>query len=549
MLDYIKQKLAERQQEMAQESTKVDPANVSAEMLMEYAPIMKGLEDLSIEGTEDPSEARSLVNIPLAADDEDVPDSIEDAIANDPEIGKIEMDAATGTITDTPIDANIQTEYAEMKTMNDFIQESYSSIDFDLGMSVDEYDAKVMGDAKEKFIGYRNEVLQEQSFGFTKMPINSESVESAVLVEFAENKSALLEPNYQVDENGNIRKKQLDTMKVLMEGEVFNKLTEHVTRVLQEQYGELPEGKSIWSFIQPVSINVPIDPIDKFSAIIGFKNMLNFGNTEYVRCSVPVLESYRTTEFVPVPADRITQMNEVSCTKTMAIQESANENPQYQKVVQEAIDFGGADANTVPEVKAPDTTNAAPPSMDESAPATENPAPATDNNGKVSIPVETNDVSDQIAEKVATDTSVPTESQNPDQAVASIDSSIPEPAVPAEENAPTDVPTDAPAPSVENVDSTNELEGDTGAGSSDIESQLNELDNIGSEANADGMDQSALGAEPSADINNMSMDEMMQAASDKLKSMPINAIQKFLSGDETALQESVFPSKSPESNK
>ena len=65
MLDYIKKQLAERVEQNVQESAKIDPADVSPEMIMEYAPVMAALDDLSIMGTEAPNEARSLVSIPV----------------------------------------------------------------------------------------------------------------------------------------------------------------------------------------------------------------------------------------------------------------------------------------------------------------------------------------------------------------------------------------------------------------------------------------------------------------------------------------------------
>ena len=73
-------------------------------------------------------------------------------------------------------------------------------------------------------------------------------------------------------------------------------------------------------------------------------------------------------------------------------------------------------------------------------------------------------------------------------------------------------------------------------GTTDVDSQLNELDQMGATNGDEGMD-AAIGSEDAGDVGNMSMDELLQAASDKLKGMPINALQKFLTGDAEALQE------------
>ena len=300
-------------------------------------------------------------------------------------------------------------------------------------------------------------------------------------------------------------------------------------------------------------MNVPIDPIDKHSVIVGLRNMNDMNDTKYVRCSLPVMESYVNPIFEEVSADTIEKMNKVSATKT--------------QVVQEAIDFGGgndaaAAPAATPDVALPDmpTEGAAPApeantqgATDASADAT---APAED---KTVIPVETNNVSDQIAQKVATDTEVPSEAQNGDETAANIadagNTADELPEAPAE--GATDPALDAGATDMGlNDPSTGDsldsglgtdvsagiADGDPAldaSGSTDVDSQLNELDQLGAtdDTGSLGGDSTAGITDPS-DVGSMSMDDLLQAASDKLKSMPINALQKFISGDAEALQES-----------
>lgn len=551
MLNYIKEQLAQRAAEMHQESAQVEAADVSAELLMEYAPIMQELDDLSLSGDGTDNAERPLIAIPLEAEDEEIPDIAgltdkTDDVANDPELNSVELDLSNGNMMDVPMDANIQTEYAEMKTLNSFIQEGYIAIDPVSGQTAEDYDNTVIAAAKKNFLDYRNQVLQEQSFGFNKIPLSDESVAPAIIAEFATNVSSMLEPIYQVDKNGNIRNKQAESVDILNKYKHFSKMESFVESAVNFN----KEDGSVWNSYRPVSMNVPIDPIDKHSVIVGLKNVKNPAESIFVRCSVPVLESWAMPTFEIVSPETIAKMNKVS-----------------SKVVQEAIDFGGGDTGAAPDANAAPQVDAnAAPTVDAGAAPAE---PAATDAGaapaepgadaqpeKTVVPVETNNVSDQIAEKVATDTEIPTEAQNGDQTANAIDQAgetadaLPEPTG-MEAGAAPDPALDAGAtdPSLDptagdNLDAG--LGSDINAGvaddnpaldaspSTDVDAQLNELDQMGATPDDTGIDE--LGATPdggmdTSDIGNMSVDEMIQAATDKIKTMPINAIQQFLSGN------------------
>lgn len=541
MLDYIKKQLAERVEQNVQESAKIDPADVSPEMIMEYAPIMEALDDLSIMGTEAPNEARSLVSIPIndETDEEIDNNAVEKALAgndplNDAEISNIEIDGATGTLAGIPLDAAIAFEYATMKTKDSFIQESYANIDPEKGMTIAEYDAKVADAAQQVFLEYRAEVLNKEKHGFKKVPMDNINVFSSYLLEFFNENTTLLEPNYQVDINGNVRKKQIESLRVMGAG---GHTAEPLQKFLEGYMLENYYTSNLELSLQPVSLNVPIDPIDKHSIIVGFKNMANLGQMEYVRCSVPVLEAFAEPTFEIVPASTIEKMNQVSCTKIMAYQESMSEHPQYHhRIIMEGINFGDSapadgDAPTI------DASN--PPAADASASTDAGATEGAD--AKATIPVQVNNVSDQIAEKVSANNSVPTESQSGEQTANAIDNvgseldaatsdATPQPALDAGATPAPDITagTDAGA-----VDSSNDIEGASEAGTGDdIESQLNALDDIaGENKNADDMTQLTAGADMGAsDMSNLSMEDMISQATDKIKTMPIGQLQKFLSG-------------------
>ena len=566
MLEYIRKQLAAKAEAAVQESASVDAANVSDELLLEYAPVMSGLDDLTINGDGTDNVDRPVIAIPLESEDDDVPDiaGLTDNKANfenDPELGSVTLDLSSGNMMDVPMDANIQTEYAEMKTLDTFLMEGYEAIDPQQGQTVEEYDAVVMESAKKNFRTYRDEVLNEQSFGFSKVSMHDEVIKPAIIAEFDTNVSTMLEPKYQVDKFGNVRNKQVESVDIMNKYGVLKKLGTFLESAIE---GFNKESDNVWSNMFPVSMNVPIDPIDKHSVIVGLKNMKDM-STKYIRCSVPVMESYAAPTFEEVPSAVIEKMNKVSASKS--------------QIVQEAIDFGNTDAAATP---APEAAPAAAPAP-EATPAatdastdaalpdmpTEGAAPdataqgATDASAatpaegedKTVIPIETNNVSDQIAQKVATDTEVPTEAQNGDETAANIEDAgatadeLPEPpaegADPALDAGATDMGLNDPSAG-DNLDSG--LGSDVSAGiadgdpaldangATDVDSQLNELDQMGATNGDEGMDADVGGAD-AGDVGNMSMDELLQAASDKLKGMPINALQKFLTGDAEALQE------------
>ena len=566
MLEYIRKQLAAKAEAAVQESASVDAANVSDELLLEYAPVMNGLDDLTMNGDGTDNVDRPVIAIPLESEDDDVPDiaGLTDNKANfenDPELGSVTLDLSSGNMMDVPMDANIQTEYAEMKTLDTFLMEGYEAIDPQQGQTVEEYDAVVMESAKKNFRTYRDEVLNEQSFGFSKVSMHDDVIKPAIIAEFDTNVSTMLEPKYQVDKFGNVRNKQVESVDIMNKYGVLKKLGTFLESAIE---GFNKESDNVWSNMFPVSMNVPIDPIDKHSVIVGLKNMKDM-STKYIRCSVPVMESYAAPTFEEVPSAVIEKMNKVSASKS--------------QVIQEAIDFGNTDAAATPAPEAAPAAapapEAVPAATDASADAalpdmpTEGAAPdataqgATDASAatpaegedKTVIPVETNNVSDQIAQKVATDTEVPTEAQNGDETAANIEDAgatadeLPTPptegADPALDAGATDMGLNDPSAG-DNLDSG--LGSDVSAGiadgdpaldangATDVDSQLNELDQMGATNGDEGMDADVGGAD-AGDVGNMSMDELLQAASDKLKGMPINALQKFLTGDAEALQE------------
>lgn len=193
---------------------------------------------------------------------------------------------------------------------------------------------------------------------------------------------------------------------------------------------------------------------------------------------------------------------------------------RLSRFFQEGIDIGTGDAGS-------DTDNAGgdPPALDESssdqavdtgassdaAPA-DNPQP--DDGGESKETAAVNDVSDQIAEKVADQT----------KADATGDEDI---TFSDEDNAGS---TDDSSVSFDSSEPT-------GDETASVEDQLDDLDNTAAEnddlsGDEEGMeDDGSIENGEIGDIENMSMEEIMNNASDKLKTMPLNELKEFLNGN------------------
>lgn len=259
-------------------------------------------------------------------------------VANDPELDTFEVHSDGVPVI--PLDANIQETYADMMTEYHFLLEGYEMIDPEEGMTDDEYDKVVQEYAEQKFRDYRDEVLINQEFGFEKRSIFNEYVSGDFFAEFPDGRTAILEPNYQVDNYGNVRVKQIESLRVMDAGNHFQEFTTFM-ETIQEGYGYNKEKDgSVWKSLQPMTLNVPIDPIDYHSVIVGFKNMRNNGRMEYVRCSVPVLDAFNKPILESVAPETIKRMNRVSCTKGYAIQESDRIAKEEGEFFMEGIDFG-----------------------------------------------------------------------------------------------------------------------------------------------------------------------------------------------------------------
>lgn len=516
MLDNIKKRIAEQTADVVAKATAVDDDTA---LVAEYAHMFQELEDLSIEGESDTRSIELLLNNDGTLE----PDPVDDI-----ELEEIGFNLKTGTI-DVLSDAAIKTEYATMKSKDDFFTESENLIELE-NEDPDSYDARRHQFADKNWLKYRQQVLQEGSFGYKRVNAVEDSVPSMATINFGEYRGSSynvrMPIQHQVDKKGNLTRHQLESIYLAESCGMCENLMNAVKDDLCERY-HISEGASIWDTVVPSVLVAPIDPIDKHSVIVGFKNDANLSGMDFYRFTNPVCE-YDTSSTVLEHAaverldnDKVRELSKFCITKNAAIKESAKEDPHYHRIIQEAINIGNNDGND--QNATASDGNAAPPANDQNAaPSDGGNADGQQQEEPKTVEVGKNDVSDDIAnaaQAATTDNNEPSEGQD----------------------ANTDLPDTNDMPSLDDgTDPTNmdaAPEGDD-ASNMDVDTQLNELNNEGNEDAALDSD-GTMGADD-VDVSHMSMNDLINQGTEALKSMSLDELKTFLANHDNAAVQEAF---------
>lgn len=516
MLDNIKKRIAEQTADVVAKATAVDDDTA---LVAEYAHMFQELEDLSIEGESDTRSIELLLNNDGTLE----PDPVDDI-----ELEEIGFNLKTGTI-DVLSDAAIKTEYATMKSKDDFFTESENLIELE-NEDPDSYDARRHQFADKNWLKYRQQVLQEGSFGYKRVNAVEDSVPSMATINFGEYKGSAynvrMPIQHQVDKKGNLTRHQLESIYLAESCGMCENLMNAVKDDLYERY-HISEGASIWDTVVPSVLVAPIDPIDKHSVIVGFKNDANLSGMDFYRFTNPVCE-YDTSNTVLEHAaverldnDKVRELSKFCITKNAAIKESAKEDPHYHRIIQEAINIGNNDGNDQNATSS--DGNAAPPANDQNAaPSDGDNADGQQQEEPKTVEVGKNDVSDDIAnaaQAATTDNNEPSEGQD----------------------ANTDLPDTNDIPSLDDgTDPTNmdaAPEGDD-TSNMDVDAQLNELNNEGNEDAALDSD-GTMGADD-VDVSHMSMNDLINQGTEALKSMSLDELKTFLANHDNAAVQEAF---------
>ena len=516
MLDNIKKRIAEQTADVV---TRANAKDDDTALVAEYAHMFQELSDLSIDGD------GSSRSIELLLDDDGKlePDPIDDI-----ELDEIGYNLKTGTI-DVLSDAAIKTEYAAMKSKDDFFTESDNLFQSD-DEDNEAYEARRHQYADRSWMKYRQQVLQEGAFGYKRVNATCDSVPSLATINFGEYRGGAynvrMPIQHQVDKKGNLTRHQLESIYLAESCGLCSNLIDEVKKDLTERY-HISESASIWDTVVPAVLVAPIDPIDKHSVVVGFKNDANLSGMDFYRFTNPVCE-YDTSNTVLEHAaverldnDKVRELSKFCITKNAAIKESQKENPNYHRFVQEAINIDGAGGDQQNANQTQDQ-NAAPPADNQgSTPPDTNADGQQQNNEPATVEVGKNDVSDAIvqgAEDATTKNNEPIEGKDADTDLPDVNEEIP------------------------SLDDGSNTEGETETPESDDLSNI-DPDQALNELNNEGNEESALDGdlnEDEVDINNMSMNDLINQGTEALKSMSIEQLKTFLANHDNAAVQEAF---------
>lgn len=539
MLDYIKKQIRAQQAPTisAESNNKLTPDSVPNDVILEYAQLYQELDDLTEKGTDSTRERALGIDIPLE---------------DDIEIENIEFNLKDGRVSDVPADATVTESYKHAKTYDEFYYEAAETISMFARESGESYDARIREVADKAYTEYCTEMTELGMFGFGKINIGDERVPSKVNINFGpymENGDSdfigKVNTFFATDKNHNITKKQLDSFNLVKDG-AFKNIGKSLKAYMESQY-DMPTDESVWEYVTPRNLIVPKGNNNSFCVVLEYYNEMS-GKNEYFGWTKPIKDTVRVVQetFDPDLCEKENMKSFANEThyenKDRYLQEAAIESKRERRIrrplvrfVQEAIDFGGADdsgsdpspdnsetgntgdtsSNNDTDINSTDTTMDAGNTSDAGV-SDNNSSGNYDDGNKETAAV--NDVSAKIAENIANQTQNDNQSTNNDNS--------------------GDITFDD--------DFDNNGSDNTDAGSS-IDDQLNDLDNSGSDGfdtdtaddMNDGSDESMdISDDGDVDINNMTIDDLIEQGSEKLKGMTIQQIKNFItSGSPDAVQE------------
>ena len=533
MRDFIMKSLAEMQEKNDNSAAQEIVEN---EAILECAHLIQELDDLTLEGQEI-NKMRDIDAVDIPIDDDGVIDSLEFSISS-------------GTISDIPADVLIHSEsYEYMKAREDFVQETVSENPRQYMEEDAAYHARITEAVNEKYNQYLETIFQEGLFSSNKVHLGDPSIKWSVDANFGPSNpddpssaqfTTKLDVAYEsVNHRDKILVKQKDSVIILCENhpEIFKDCVKFYLEFYAKHNIDIPKGRSLFDVMVPKRVLVPVQPIDYFIVFIEAENVLSRSKDEdffYMQFGLPIKQkkSYGAANMsVTSPAGvsidsavapHVTLKSMMD--KTAFMKECYREKTPIGRYVQEAIDFGGGDNGSDATASGVEGGgNDAPPAPGN---GTETPAATDDtqttdtttttdanaNNGAVEIP--SNDISGDIA----TDVQQTIDDQNnPTTPTEGGDNGI--------DNAVTDIP--------ETDDLNNNPDIDSSAldtvPDGNVDAALDSLDDAGNDQAA--VDDAAM----NTDTSSMSMDEIKQAAIDKLNKMPLDQVQAFLNDDNDGL--------------
>lgn len=531
MLDYIKKQISGR---MNTTKPVEDVNDIPDETILEYAHIVPELKDLSVEGTDAGRERKMAIDIPLS---EDI------------ELETIEFNLDGGRVEDVPGDATaatVQEEYVGMKTYNDFYQETYDSTPRFARESDAMFSSRVAAITEEKYEAYCEYAIGKGLFGFDKINVGDEKVPSKINVDFGpiekdSEKSFFTKVKtfFATDKEHNITKKQLDSVNLVRNG-AFTNIGQPLMAYMESNY-DVPTGSSVWDVCTPKNLIVPKGNNDSFCVVLEYTNEIT-GKNEFFGWTRPTTGSIEKITQESATIDSCVDLNMESFIneeqyenhdtylQEAAVESQRPKRPLPSRFFQEAIDFGGGASegdggSDLPPVEgdtSDDTATSTDTGNDDVSVDTGNMSDAPESNDDSSDKEEAavNDVSQEIAEKVAEKTQEDVNNDSSDS--------------------------DAEITFDDDTTSMDTTSNDDTSAEATVDDQLDDLDNSMSDDTTDGTDDMSDDTSNGTDIDidNMTIDQLIEQGSERLKGMTLQEIKQFInSGSPEAIQEAFILTK------
>jgi hypothetical protein len=519
MLDFIKKQLNVEAVQESDDITNDSLLDTDNSLITEYAHLFQELSDVSEEGNLESTSERGRVG--------DVSISLEDDVDIEPDI--VEMNLMNGcSLADIPKDAgsdkNIETESASvgMKTFDDFFEEMYqNSFRFERE-SEENHISRIRRKANEAYQEYVDTCYQEGLFGFGDMDINDPKVPAAIAFDFG-TACGIGQMMVQVpfkyittEKRGKrmITKDQYECAAMLVgRPDLMNAIIADAVNQFKQTVHDRAEGKAINEILMFQFIGIPKqESSDEYKIYVaadtGIPGMANFdmvytitkpGRRSSNLTALPGAAPYTTNDGYtftlvnPTEADFANRFNTTDfLTKNECVQlEYVAARPRRfdDSFYQEAIDFEEDSSSSSEETSSEEDTSSS--------------------NEEEKKDVDTNDVSDQIVDKLAENDD---NSSNEDEGESSDDegsddegATIGDDDTSSEDDSSSDEDDSSVDDDLENLDSSLEDSGEF-EGSTDDEGMTND------------------------DIDNMTVEELLQQGQDKLKGMTLKELKKFVSG-------------------
>lgn len=524
MLNYIKSQIKAQRAAVENSSDKpfVESNNdeVSNDVILEYAKLFQELDDLTEEGTDEGLERKLGMDIPLE---------------DDVEVENIEFDLNDGKVADIPGDATVAESYSTMKTLDMFVQEVMESTPRLSRESDSMYNNRITKIANKLYEEYCVDAEETGQFGFDRISVGDDRIPTKAIINFgqidesSDNMFMMKMPvTFATDEDHKITKKQLDSFGFVKNG-AFTNIGKPLMQYMESNY-VIPEKSTLWDIVTPTGLYVPKGNGDSFCVVLEYMNEITnkkeyFGWTRSVRndekSDIDYNEKINMESFVEESSWEDHDSYLINTEKEE--RRKRMRKPLKRNIFQEAIDFGGGDDAGGGDASA-DTSGG------DDLP----PAPDSDGGSDTSTDAGGDTSTDAGSSEGSSDASADTsDGGGDDKETAAVN------------NVSADIAKEVADNTKEDTDDNTDVTFDDDTGdadsSDDTESDLDELENDGllddeDTDDMDGTDEDGIDGEVNFDT--MTINDMLEEGSEKLKSMTLGEIKDFISsGSKEEIQE------------